>query len=388
MGKPEQREKAPVRTSAKLETVSLAPQQRAVDQIIQKIGAPNVDPKHRAELARLLSTVDLKNPDAKPEENPRALGIASEQLKKWGYKVNDIDRGSLALENDADKKAADVHELVRKGALPTLAYKSNVGIYGFESRVVGDRMEYKKSAMDKIIDLFENLLRTADDTGGNIFAALFKKGMRKKADENGIEKNIRELGLSSHFDLVRAGGAVTVREKTEDYKKGALLDDLLRKGASDSYLKNFDGVAAIKAATQMVADVHAKSNRGIGELLGNDIVLQVKDGQIKGARLTLPDMDYESHVAVDEQKAMDLLDFCFSVGSAGMQRGGEPEAKKFIEAVLKTYPHANVKAVMKKLLADGKPHATMHNKTRLGFDRVQKKDDAFKKVKVVVEQLL
>jgi len=381
-------EKAPQLSPAPKQTPTLtpSPQEKAVDAVLNKLGAPDIDPQKKQELIRALSTVDLQKDH--PEKNERILTIASDQLKAWGFKVNDIDRGTLKLETPVDKKAAEINELARQGAMPTEKYKSNVGIYGFETTKKGDMLEYKKTPLQNLIDKFANLLLIAGDSGGNIFTALFKKGIRRKQDMNGIADNINELGLSSDFEVDKQGNGVSaIREKTDDLKQGAFLDDLLRKGGDD-YLKQFDGVSAIKAATKMVADVHKKSNRGIGELLGNDIVLKVKDGKIEGARLTLPDAAYEKTVPVDEQKAMDLIDLCYSVGSAGMQRGGDAEAKKFIEAVIHTYPNANVKTAMKKLTAASKPYSTLYNMTRYGFDRVKNKDDAFKKVAKMVKGAL
>ena len=356
------------------------PEGKAVDAILQKVGAPEVDRQKKKELIRLLSTVDMKN--GHPEQNPRIVSLVSDQLKDWGFTVTDIDRGSLSLENENDKAVAKVNERLRKANMPTQKYKSNVGIYGFEVSGGQGWMEYKKSAIHEVVDMFENLFRTAGDEGGNIFSALFKKGMRKKSGMDDIAKNVKELGLENDFSVVKQGEKVVgVRENVKDLKEGVFLDDLLRKGGTDGYLKNFDSVAAIQSAVGMVADVHKRSNRGIGELLGNDVVVKVNDGKIVGSRLTLPDVAYESHVVVEEQQAMDLLDFCFSVGSAGMQRGGEAQAKEYIEAAMNAYPHANVKAAMKKMVSAGKPHATVFNKTRLGFDRVQKKDNAWAKVR-------
>ena len=362
------------------------PEGKAVDAILQKVGAPKVDPSRKKELIRLLSTVDMK--DGHPEENPRVLNLVSDQLKDWGLTVVDVERSSLAIENDHDEAVAKVNERLRSANMPTQKYKSNVGIYGFEMSGGQGWMEYRKNALQGVIDMFENFMRTAGDEGGNIFSALFYLLMRKKSAMNEVAKNVKELGLEDSFSIVRENNSIVgVRENITDFKDGIFLDDLLRKGGTDSYLKNFDSVGAIQSAVNMVADVHQKSNRGIAELLGNDVMLKVKDGKIDGSRLTLPDMAYESHVAVEEQQAMDLLDFSFSVGSAGMQKGGEAEAKKYIEDALSAYPHANVKAAMKKMVSDGKPHPTVYNKARLGFDRVQKKDDAWKMIKSLVQSV-
>ncbi len=394
MGKPDKKaetldvSKAP---SAALEYQKLVTsEERAMTAILDRFGVntgPNkVTEAHKKSLVRLLSTMDLTNPNEKPEENVRVLRIVEEELKRKGYTMTPIDYQSLQNETAAEEKAARVNSLARKENMPTKKYRSNVGIYGFSTVIAGSRMSYFKTAMDKIMDKISDLLTTAGDSGGNIFEALFKKPIRKKADEQALARNVRDFGLDKHFTVTPGG---RVHEDIEDVKKGAFLDDVLRLRKRHPHLQKMDPDKALAIATKMVAEAHRKGNRGIGELLATDIVLQVdENGQVKGSRLALPDMVYSDDISVLEQKATDLSDFLYSVGSAGFQLGSARQAEKNIRTVIQNYPNDTVRKKVVALIDQGRPHPTMHNKIRLGFDRVRNKNAAFRQVGAIIKKVV
>lgn len=379
------------------ETVPETPQSKIVDLVVQKSGIENMDPNRRWELIRLISTENINDPNAKPEENPRILKVLNDQLTDWGYRVTDIDRSTLALETTADKAAAETNELLRKANMPTEKYTSNVGVYGFETAINGNSMSYKKTVLDKIIDFFENVLRNMTDDGGSFFEALYKAPMRKKATMEEVAKNVQELGLDQYFTPVTVDGRVTeIKEDIKDVKKGAFLDDILRQRKTNPHLQKIDQREAIKVATQMVEHLHASSGRGIGELLANDVIIKInEEGEIIGTRLALPDSKYSAEVPSEKQQAMDLLDFCFSLGSAGMQEGGSksPEkgkdiAKHYIQTVIQTYTNKIVKDHLKIFIKEGKPHFNIQAATRLGFDRVPNKVQAFEDIRAITKEIL
>lgn len=379
------------------ETVTETPQSKIVDLVVEKAGIKNLDTNRRWELIRLLSTENLNDPNAKPQENPRILGIVNDQLKDWGYQVTNIDRSTLVLENQAEKAAAETNELLRKANMPTEKYNSNVGIYGFETAINGNSMSYKKNTLDKIIDFFENVLRNMTDNGGSFFEALYKAPMRKKATMEEVAKNVQDLGLEQYFTPITANGSVTeIQENITDVKKGAFLDDILRQRKTNPHLQKIDQREAIRVATQMVEHVHAGSGRGIGELLANDVIIKInEEGEIIGTRLALPDSKYGEEVPTEKQQAMDLLDFCFSLGSAGLQEGGptSPEkgkevARLYIQTVIQTYSNKAVKDHVKILINEGKPHYNIQSATRLGFDRVPNKTQAFEDIRALTKEIL
>jgi len=335
-------------------------QSKVVDLVIKKAGIEDLDANRRLALIRLISTEDLNDTNAKPEENPQILKVLNEQLTDWGYKVVDIDRDSLVLENNADKAAAKANELLRNNKMPTELYESNVGIYGFEAKASGDLLTYIKSALNKITDIVENIMRNMGDNGGSFFEALYKEPMRKKADMEEVAQNIQDLGLDQHFTAVSEDGKVVkIEEKLEDIRKGAFLDDILRQRKTNPHLQNFDQRESIELATKMVENVHINSGRGIGELLANDVIIKINaDGEIIDTRLTLPDSKYGDEIPTERQQAMDLLDFCCSLGSAGLQEGGptSPEkgkevARLYIQTVIQSYSNKAVKDQIKSLLA-------------------------------------
>jgi len=165
-----------------------------------------------------------------------------------------------------------------------------------------------------------------------------------------------------------------------------------RVQGDSEFLQGLDPNEAMRATATMLQDIHTTSGRGVGEMLANDVVLQIEDGKIKGARLALPDLKFEEGVEAVEQKAYDVLDLCFSVGSAGLQTGGaengEAKAKNNISTVLGNYNDAEVKAKALELASAGIPQCTMHNKVRFGFDRVENKEEAFEKVRAIAVDVL
>lgn len=361
-----------------------------VDRVLAVTGAMNVPEGRREQLARVLGQIDLRDTSVQIEKNDLVLTIAVRQLNEWGYSaIKPIDGGSLKIESRTDEEAAKINELVTSSKLPFLSYASNVGIYNFETTVGTDgKLVFRKTASNSLMDGFENVLRKSGDLGGNILSCLFSAGKRHKATAEEISKNIQELGLSDTFMVEGTGPDVSIKENIDDLKTGACLDDLLRMQDRVDFLKKFDQQEALKKAVEMIDAVHKRSGRGIGEVLANDIVMQVQNGELTGVRLALPDMRYSDDVPVADQKAHDLLDLCFSVGSAGLQAGGKDKgtdmATANIQTVLNNYSDTAVKNRMIEFTAAGIPQNTLHNSVRLGFDRVENKDQEFENIRRII----
>ena len=201
----------------------------------------------------------------------------------------------------------------------------------------------------------------------------------------------KELGLEQYFSINDQGKLV---EQNEDIRQGIMLDDLLRfhQREEDEYqfLKGFEAQIshALALTAEAVHAIHQQSGSGIGEVLANDIVLKVEEGQIVGARITLPDVAYRNEVEPLEQQATDLADLCFSLGSAGFQVGGEELARAHIQTVLENYDNDFVKTALKALVETRPHYGFITNRPRLGFDRVKNPKQTFEQVRAIVLETL
>lgn len=360
-----------------------------VDRIILQV-APGVEikPEHKAKLLSLIQT-QFKN-NTLIELNPETYSFIREFLYSMGYTgFSDINEKSLVIENKADENMADLNKLVTRSKMSLAEnanrdYKSNVGVYGFSANVEGNQVRYTRSLIDKLVMAAETFIRKQGDLGGNLLASVLKKPIRRKASTKEIASNIERLGLSKFFEV---SGEV-IAENLEDFKEGVFLDDILRLNKESNFLKSLDPIAAIQAAGKIIKEIHENSGGGIGEVLANDILLRVKDGKIEGGRISMPDVSYDNEVGKVKQKATDMLDLCFSLGSAGFQNGDVQAAQKYIEAALIDYRDPDVWEEMEKLCATGAPFATPHNFVRLGFDRVKRKAEAFEGVRKIILAVL
>jgi len=337
-------------------------------------------PEQEAALTEVLS--QSEHPDEDPKVLEKAIGL----LEGWGFRRIDNDRRTIVAETKPDKQAAEINELVTQGKMPTINYKSNVGLYGFKVKPVEGGILYMKPLA--VVNRIENRLRVSGDRGGRVLD-FFRKGVRRRANLKEVKANINELGLDNYFTMTEEG----IIETTRDISNGLMLTDLFgepKNPEDKAFLSQFDSKEAVKAAAGMVAKVHTESKRGIGELLTNDVIFNVQEGKMENPRLSLPDLKYHQGIDALEQQATDILDFVFSVGSACHKEGGElniEEVRAHIKAILKGYDMQNtdmVKLAVKNLAKQGRPHLTMHNGIRLGFDRVKNKKEAFEQVRTIL----
>ena len=359
--------------------------EEAVDEIGKKaeIDFSKVNPKHKAEIVKILVQRGFGDSPDILDSNPDAIRVATAQLREWGYTPNDIDKSSVVLDSETAKRAAEINELVRQGKMPSV-YGTNVGIYGFKGSFNEKEgtLSYVRSAFDHAMNGIENLLRVSGDRGGNILTSLWRSGERKKISVDEMEANIKELGLESYYKVGQVDGKITITEDVSDLKKGAFfIDDLLRYD-KNPYLSAYDKTEALEMAVKMVEHSHITTGRGFGELLGNNLVIQV-DGEkrIAGARISQPFSRYSKEVPVVDQKAKDILDLCFSVSSAGYQGENSKGSRDHLLAILNTYQDPAVKQRIVEMVKSGLPNSTIHNDTRFGFDRVKDKSKAYEGIR-------
>lgn len=329
------------------------------------------------------------NSGDKLDENPEALDQAAKVLKEAGAVEKDINEATLVLETDIDRKNALLNRLARTANTPTANYQSNVGFYGVQARLDESKpgqpeLIYNRGMLEELMCWAENKIRKANDLGGSLIGSLFRKGRREKVGFEQALIHARELGLAGF----RMENGLLV-EEVSAIRTGAMLDDVIRQdeNTGNQFLKSIGKIEAIEAASLCLAETHKHSKVGIGEVLANDLVLKIEDGKLIGAKLTFPDTCYEESVDQLEQKATDMLDFCFSLGSAGIQSGGLEKAEEFIRAGLSKYDLEMTKMAMRALLKE-RPAATGHNMVRLGYDRVKDKKTVFEEIRKIVGDVL
>ncbi len=374
----------PKKPPSSLDSLQVEVHDKVVQDVLDQV-APGlkISPEHRKTFGELIKgeIEDGKRMD----EQPKAAHAAIEILISLGYtEMKDINRKSLKPETDMDHASADLDAITRTANQPTENYPSFVGIYGLTANFLPDRTEYTQSFVDNIVNAVNDILQRCGDNGGTIFENLFKKSLRTKSKIDEIATHVNELGLQDDFEYK---DGKMVDKHPEDIRQGALLDDVLRNKKDHPFLEKFDSIEAIKSTAETLNKVHA-SGHGVGEVLTNSVVLKVKDGKMAGSRLTLPTTHYTKETPKNEQQATDLLDLCFSMASAGFQTHDEAMAKTYLQTFLDTYSNAEVKAEMKKLLENGRPHLSQHNKNRLGFNRVANKDESFQKTHEILKSLL
>lgn len=347
--------------------------------LLEKFAVEKISPKQVIELEGFIGSLSLKD---NPENNPEVLRAVAVKLEEMGCRRQEIHEKSLVLASDADKAAADINRLVTSAKEPTENYRSNVGIYHFTVGEVGGKRVFLRSGLNAITAWGETIVRKSGDLGGNVFTKLFSTPLRHKANISEIQAKVVKLGLQKHFK----NDNESILEEIGDVRSGAILDDLLRLRSEHPFLQKLDPQEGLAAAAKMVAEVHASSGVGIGEILANDIVLQVNEGRITGARLALPDMAYSEDVSALEQQATDLLDLCFSSGIAGIQTASEEQARQNMRTVIHNYSGKEVKEKAAMLLKEGRPHYTSHNWARLGYDRIQEPEKAHNRLREILRE--
>lgn len=369
------------------ENISSAPENVLLDQILERIGIKKLSLNDDQKKV-LIEAVRSPDGGAQLENNEQVVGAVVEQLKKWGFTPQDVHEKSLVLDSQTRVLTAEANKLLTSGKYPTGKYPSNVGLYSSEIQYdeAAGELVHTQGAKPAFFNLIENVTRGGSDNGIGTFSGLFRSNPRAKGNLDTIANNIKVLGLESHFSVVRKGEKVIeIREKAEDLGEGVFLDDVLRLAADNPYLQQFDPKEGIALAAKLAKDLHGRSSGGIGELLANDVLLQVENGRFKGARLGLPDMRYSEKVDKLEQQARDVLDLCFSVGTAGYQTGGAKRMAEYIDDVIVNYGDVDVIKEVVRLSSLNIPSNSLP--VRYGFDRVKDPDKVHDEIHEAIQKL-
>jgi hypothetical protein len=328
-------------------------------------------------------------PGQEEEQQTALVAGVSDVIAPYNKGVG-IDQNSLIAKDAVDK----CNEAMRRGTMPTDNYPSNVGYYGFDVLHDGNRTIYSQSGFGKLMLAVEKWFYKKRDSG-----TLFGRSLREKLTGSGhpsqIIERVKKLGQQQYFSLNDDG---QLEEDNADLRSGASLDDLLRfqdrQESNYQFIRDLKGKIddALVIGTRTIQKIHETSNGGIGEVLCNDLVLQVEGGEVIGARLTLPDTRYQEDVDALEQKATDLSDLCFSAGSAAFQvggeAGGETMAQRYIGKILSSYDDDMVKTALRSLVKSRPAYGYFTNRPRLGFDRVENPREAFERVRAIIIELL
>ena len=295
----------------------------------------------------------------------------------------DIDRKTLSTDTET-QKLSEIHERVRLGKLP-LPYDTNQGVYGYKTKVDGNYFIYEKGFTEKVLDTAEGVLMSADDLG---WTALHS--YRRKATVKEISARIKELGLEQRYQTTANG----FRENINNYQNEVSLDDLLRYQGQPGYeaLSQVNILDGIQQAAKLAANIHTTKKNYIGQFIANDILLNVKDKQ-NPATLTLPDVISDNKSDILKKQATDLMDMCFSLGSAGLKNNGATGAENYINHFLESYSKESkgnfTLIALKSLLESGMPKFNpLHNKMVYGFDRINDPQKAFEEVRALTLKTL
>lgn len=361
--------------------------QQALKAILDRTGVhyDKLEPERQKALVKLVQTAGIHSKE-EWAQHPMLLTFVDDQLTRWGYKPDKTAEKIARPESERDHVGNEINDSLKGGIVPTQKYKSKVHYFGEKvTPYTEGKLEHKinNGPFDPEIRAVEAFLLELDD----------KRQLRRKAHNvNEVYENVESLGLTKYFQM--DGGKLI--ENADDLKTGAMLDDVLRSQKDSQFLHQVDPLEAIKASAAMITEVHRHvvqhgKGGGIGELTGNNVVLQLdNNAKITGARLTMLTSVYidKGDKLCLTQRATDLNDLIFCIGSAGIERGGEEAAKTYIETFLKNYKNNAVKDQARELLKSGIPAKTLHNITRYGFDHVNDKDKNFGRVREIALQIL
>ncbi len=390
------------------ETVQFRPEQVTVPDIrqvdlVEEISRDDTLPTaERSKVAELT----LKFSSEGDEESQRGLAdTASEAMVHY-------DAGArMDLESREAKDGVDLsNKIMRRGNFPTEEYLSDMGYYGFDVKHDFDKKEtvYSQSTFGRLMLTLEKWFYRKRDSGSLRKGRTVREKITGKNHAPQIVERAKVLGQEQYFSLNDQGQVV---EKTSDLTGGASLDDLLRfhkredapaihkkmtekerEIAAKGYQFLRDLAPQIENSLAMsartVQRIHEQSGGGIGEVLCNDLILQLDNGKVTGVRLALPDVQYAEGVDALEQKATDLADFCFSAGSAGFQVYGEDQARSYIRTILSNYDDEMVKSALLATVPSRPHYGYITNRPRLGFDRMKNSKQVFEQVRqLIIDEL-
>lgn len=308
-----------------------------------------------------------------------------------------------------------INKNVKGSTLPNRFYQSQADLYGGKIRIEKDPLTGREQTIldttdrsDKTDIKGDKMVRAFDD---NVIREPLKmlkrhpkqvlkrlpgiaeaKRYRAQTPEE-TYRVIDRLGLTEYFDPHKKGLLI---KHPEIFTDGISLLDIFRQDIIDNTeLNRINRFKAIETITEYIKRIHNERGCGLGDTHVLNFIFQKRDGSLASdPTLLLPNMQYNPklNISLREQKATDLIDFIFSVGTEEARRshGYEKSIATSIDIILNTYNDPEVinfiKSFMKRgrltMQAEGKvverPHSrlleylrpilSMHNKQRMKTD--------------------
>jgi len=240
-----------------------------------------------------------------------------DRLVTLGFKSKDMYQQTLAkTDHPREVLLRKINSLVSGTPFPD----SNERAYHFKLEIDKDEktIEYSKSFMDRAMTKADNAIKAMGDTGQSFGRFLVNPGSalrEKEVDTDRIFAHIKELDIPNF--TINADGSVI----TENYRGEVNLGDTqrMRGQAGFELIDQIDHEESLRAAARAVGKLHKEKAVGLGECTIQKWKVSLAGNKVTGARPTLPDTVYHKNVPPEIQKAMDLIDFLFSEGSAAWQ---------------------------------------------------------------------
>jgi len=211
-----------------------------------------------------------------------------------------------------------------------------------------------------------------------------------------VWENIKNLELTDEFDISDDGEYLIIKNP-DFFKKGIMLLDIVSpSGVEDpetqEKLKEYDLNEAIKMSSELLGKIHSQGSCGIGEFLPHDVMLSE---DMTESRILPPDIVYYDNTSVNEQKALDLLDFCYSlvaVRLVELKKSDNTQSEKFhtsealqlIQVVLDSYPRKDILDTALRLDNRGRFALSAHNNARLGFNDIDDAKDVYARIRATI----
>lgn len=183
-----------------------------------------------------------------------------------------------------------------------------------------------------------------------------KKSKRYRDTKLEITEHAENLGLGDYYDLHPKGIEI---KWPATFMEGLALQDIFRADLIGSpVLDPIDRFQALAAATEYVSEVH-NQHGGIGEVLPSDIIFQAhQDSTVSDPVLNIPDIIYNPNKRFGEreQRAMDLLDFMFSIAVEEFRRssGNWDSVREALDLVVGNYEQKKVIAAVNMFAKRGR----------------------------------
>lgn len=221
-----------------------------------------------------------------------------------------------------DRSGSLMRKLVSESRKPSLGFVSEVECFGGKWKLNEHGTLYfdMSGAISRLDRFGDRILRRWDDNvprlTGNMFDILRGNLLRYRGNPREIYENVMRLNLTRHYAHYQDGIVVL---NPECFTTAVSLLDIFR-------LDCFAGVdreKAVQRAAKFLALTHQK-NGPVGEVLPSDVLFEqvVQGMEVDYPFWGIPDIVPAEGANFDRLKALDLLDFVFSVGFEEYRKSG------------------------------------------------------------------